>query len=298
MITGLPRSGSTLLHGLLAQDPANRVPQTWETLRPSPPPDCLTYDRDPRIASAERDLRWFDRLVPEFKKIHAVGARLPEECVPLLSHSFISSQFCIMYGVPSYLNWMRAQDLRPAYELHRRFLQQLQWRCPGDRWVLKAPSHLPALRELCSVYPDVSLIMTHREPLEVLASEASLHTVLRQAFSDAVDPALVGREVTELTADEIRAGLEARADGHPPPERVLDVRYLDLVRDPMATIRRIYLRFGVPLTADAEARMRRYLGDSPKDRHGAHVYSLTAFGLSQDEERERYRAYRERFLMA
>src|SRR5215467_7302834 len=97
VITGLPRSGSTLLHGLLAQDPANRVPQTWETLRPSPPPDRRTYDGDTRIASAERDLRWFQRLVPEFKKIHPVGARLPEECVPLLSHSFISSQFCIMY---------------------------------------------------------------------------------------------------------------------------------------------------------------------------------------------------------
>src|SRR5262249_17975739 len=118
VITGLPRSGSTLLHALLAQDPANRVPQTWETLRPSPPPDRETYDRDPRIASADRDLRWFARLVPEFKKIHAIGARLPEECVPILSHSFISAQFCIMYVVPSYQDWVRRQDLRPAYELH------------------------------------------------------------------------------------------------------------------------------------------------------------------------------------
>jgi hypothetical protein len=297
VITGLPRSGSTLLHKLLAQDPANRVPQTWEMLDPSPPPERGTYDHDPRIASAERNLRWFHRLVPEFKAIHAVGARMPEECVVILSHSFLSSQFCSMYSVPSYQAWVRGQDLVPAYQLHRRVLQQLQWRCPGDRWVLKAPAHLPALRELSAVYPDAAVIMTHREPLEVLPSEASLHTVLRRAFSDAIDPGVVGREITELTADELRVGLRARDDGCAPPERFFDVRYRDLVRDPLAMVRRIYLAFDLPFTATAEARMRRYLADSPKDKHGAHVYSLQQFGLDEDEERERYRSYRERFLL-
>src|SRR5262249_19724175 len=138
VITGLPRSGSTLLHTLLAQDPGNRVPQTWEMLSPSPPPDRATYDTDPRIAITETQLRWFQRVLPDFAKIHPVGARLPEECVVILSHSFLSSQFCSMYFVPSYQAWMRAQDLVPAYRLHRRVLQQLQWRCRGDRWVLKA----------------------------------------------------------------------------------------------------------------------------------------------------------------
>lgn len=297
VITGLPRSGSTLLHGLLAQDPANRVPQTWEMLTPSPPPERESYDCDPRIAITDKQLRWFDRLVPDFHKIHAVGARLPEECVPILSHSFLSSQFCSMYVVPSYQTWVRAQSLLPAYQLHRRFLQHLQWRCRGSRWILKAPAHLQALGELCAVYPDVRVIMTHREPLEVLPSEASLHTVLRQTFSDAVDPAAVGREVTELTADEIGAGLQARDDGCAPPERFFDVRYRDLVVDPIGTVRRVYERFAIPFTTIAETRMQRYLADTPKDKHGAHVYSLTRFGLNPDEERERYRAYRERFLL-
>jgi Sulfotransferase family len=297
VITGLPRSGSTLLHGLLAQDPANRVPQTWEMLTPSPPPERGTYECDPRIAITERHLRWFQWLVPEFKTIHPVGARLPEECVVILSHSFLSSQFCSMYVVPSYQTWVRAQDLRPAYQLHRRFLQQLQWRCHGHRWILKAPAHLPALRELCAEYPDVGVIMTHREPLEVLASEASLHTILRQTFSAAVDPNAVGREVTELTADEIRTGLQARDDRCAPPEQFLDVRYRDLVTDPIGTARSVYAHFDMPFTTIAEARMRRYLAETPKDKHGPHVYSLTQFGLDPDEERERYREYRERFLL-
>ena len=297
VITGLPRSGSTLLHSLLAQDPANRVPRMWEMVTPSPPPDGATYECDPRIASLEKRLRWFDRLVPEFKKIHSVGARLPEECVVILSHSFLSSQFCSMYVVPSYQGWVRSQSLLPAYRLHRRFLQQLQWRCSGERWVLKAPAHLPALAELCAVYPDIGVIMTHREPLEVLPSEASLHTVLRQTFSDAVDPAAVGREVTELTADEIRTGLQARDQGCAPAEQFLDVRYRDLIKDPIGTVRSAYAHFDIPFTAMAETRMRRYLADSPKDKHGAHVYSLSQFGLDADEEHERYRDYRERFLL-
>jgi Sulfotransferase family len=297
VITGLPRSGSTLLHSLMAQDPANRAPQTWEMLTPSPPPDDATYARDPRIATTEQRLRWLDRLVPEFKKIHPVGARLPEECVVILSHSFLSSQFCSMYVVPSYQSWVRAQNLLPAYQLHRRFLQHLQWRCRGDRWVLKAPAHLPALGELCAVYPDVGVIMTHRDPLEVLPSEASLHTVLRQIFSDAVDPTAVGREVTELTADEIRVGLQARDRGCAPPEQFLDVRYRDLVTDPIGTVRSAYAHFDIPFTPIAEARMRQFLADSPKDKHGAHVYSLSHFGLDADEERRRYRNYRERFLL-
>lgn len=298
VITGLPRSGSTLLHTLLAQDPANRVPQTWEMLRPSPPPERATYHADARIAATERDLRWFHRLAPEFKTIHPVGARLPEECVVILSHSFLSSQFCSMFLVPSYQAWMRAQSLAPAYQLHRRFLQQLQWRYGGERWILKAPAHLAALRELCDVYPDVGVIMTHREPLEVLPSEASLHTVLRRTFTDAVEPAAIGREVTTLTAEELSVGLAARDAGCAPPDRFLDVRYRELVKNPIASVRRIYAHFDMPFTATAETRMRHYLAATPKDKHGAHVYSLAQFGLNEAEERERYRAYRERFLLA
>jgi len=215
----------------------------------------------------------------------------------ILSHSFLSSQFCSMYVVPSYQSWVRAQSLLPAYQLHHRFLQHLQWHCRGDRWVLKAPAHLPTLGELCAVYPDVGVIMTHRDPLEVLPSEASLHTVLRQIFSDAVDPAAVGREVTELTADEIRVGLQARDRGCAPPEQFFDVRYSDLVTDPIGTVRSAYAHFDIPFTPIAEARMRQFLADSPKDKHGAHVYSLSQFGLDADEERRRYRNYRERFLL-
>jgi hypothetical protein len=295
VILGMPRSGSTFLHGLLAQDPAHRVPLHWELRFPSPPPDRATRATDPRIARAARHIRWFHRLAPEFKKIHPVGAELPEECVVVLSHAFRSFEFSSTWFVPSYQSWLEQADLEPAYRHHRRVLQNLQWRCPGDRWLLKAPPHLPGLRALCAVYPDADLVMTHRDPLEVVASVASLHVTLRRTFSRAVDPLAVGPEVSRMLADDIRRGFAARDDGCAPPERFLDVWYTQLMDDPLAVVRRIYRHFDLPLTADAEARMRAYLGAHPKDREGRHVYSLAQFGLDADVERARYREYWDRW---
>ncbi len=294
-ITGLPRSGSTLLHGLLAQDPANRVPFNWETMYPSPPPERAGPDVDRRIDITERQIRWFQWWAPEFRKIHPVGARLPEECVVILSHSFLSYQFSSSYDVPSYQSWLDEQDLRPAYRFHRKFLQQLQWRCAGERWVLKAPPHLPGLHALFAVYPDARVIFTHRDPLEVVASVASLHVVLRRAFSNAVDPRRVGPQVTRMLAGDIERGLAARDNGCAPAERFLDIAYSPLLADPIATVRCIYAYFDLALTPTVETRMRQFLAENAQDKYGRHEYSLMQFGLDADRERERYRDYRERF---
>ena len=295
-ITGMPRSGSTLLHGLLAQDPSNRVPQTWEMLSPSPAPQRATYDHDPRIAEVERELRWFQRLSPSFQAIHDVGARMPEECVIIFAHSLIGSQFTSMYDVPTYARWCDTQDARPRYELHRRFLQHLQHHCRGERWVLKAPVHLPHLGALLSVYPDARVIMTHREPLEVLGSECSLIATLRLTFTDTVDPRRVGREVAEEMVEELRRGLEARDTGGAAPEQFVDLVYADFASDPLAHVRRIYSQFGMTLAPAVETGMRRFLADTPKEKHGAHRYTLAQFGLDAAEEGKRYDAYRDRFL--
>jgi hypothetical protein len=295
VITGLPRTGSTFLHGLLAQDPANRTPRHWELRSPSPPPERATYETDPRIARAARDIRWFIRLAPRFPAIHPVGAQLPEECVVILSHAFRSFQFSSTWFIPSYQHWLDGADLAPAYAYHRRFLQHLQWGCRGDRWLLKAPPHLPGLPALFATYPDADVIMTHRDPVEVVASVTSLHVVLRQTFSRHVDPLQVGPEVAAMLADDIRCGVEARAAGCAPAERFFDVWYTELVADPLAIVRQIYRHFDLPLSDAAERAMRRYLAHQSKDGHGAHVYALADFGLDADRERERNRAYLERF---
>jgi hypothetical protein len=294
-VTGLPRTGTTLLHGLLAQDPASRVPYNWESMFPSPPPERARHRTDPRIGWSERQIRWFHRLNPEFRKIHAVGARMPEECLIITSHSFLSFQFQTAHRVPSYQAWLEAQDLRPSYAAHRRFLQHLQWRCPAAHWVLKAPAHLYGIRALLETYPDAGIILTHRDPLEVVPSMASLHVTLRSTFSDTIDPQATAAEATRRWAEGITRALRERDAGSVAPERFLDVMYVDLVRDPIGTVQRVYRHFGLPLTKAFEVRMRRFLAENPKDKHGQHQYTLAQFGLDREEESERYRAYRERF---
>ena len=262
---------------------------------PSPPPQRSRHARDPRIAAADRQIRWFHRLNPEFRKIHPIGARLPEECLIITSHSFRSFQFQTSHRVPSYQSWLEESDLRPSYEEHRRFLQHLQWRCPTERWVVKAPAHLYGIAALLAVYPDAGIILTHRDPVEVVPSMASLHAVLRSTFSDTVDPVEVGVEVTRRWAEGIERALRVRDSIPDSASRFFDVRYADLVRDPFATVRGIYAHFDLPFTPAAEQRMRRFLAANPKDKHGAHRYSLEQFGLDADAARARFRAYRERF---
>jgi Sulfotransferase family len=292
-IVGLPRTGSTLLHHLLAQDPGSRVAQAWEVMFPSPPPETGSYRTDPRIARAARQLAWFDALAPEFKAIHPLGAQLALECIAIMSPTFLSPRFHTTYHVPTYQEWLEQQDLRPAYRFHRRFLQQLQWRAPAQRWVLKAPAHLFAFDALLEAYPDARIVQTHRDPLTVLASVASLTAVLQGAFTDELDPLEIGREVSRRWTNGLDRAMRLRRSGRLPAERFVDVHYHEMVRDPIAVVRRIYAHFEIPLTEAAEASMRRFLAENPKDKHGAHRYSLGSFGLEADDLVRRFKAYRE-----
>ncbi|MGB8990728.1 MAG: sulfotransferase [Desulfobaccales bacterium] len=290
-ITGLPRSGTTFLHALLAQDPAHRSPQVWEVMYPSPPPEQSSYDSDPRIASTARQLKLIDFLMPDFKTVHLIDARLPQECIAITSHAFRSYTFESMYAVPSYRAWHDSQDKRPEYEFHRQFLQHLQWRCPGKRWVLKAPSHLLALDALLQVYPDAGILLTHRDPLKVLASCASFTEVLRSAFADHIDKPSLAREVRRRWDEGAHLAVQWRQKAGPWQQQLLDVPYMALIRDSLSMVRRIYAHFDLELTEAAVAAMQRFLRENPKNKDGVHRYSLAEFGLNPEEERRRFQFY-------
>jgi hypothetical protein len=290
-ITGLPRTGSTFLHALLAQDPAARSPQVWEVMHPSPPPERATYYVDPRIVETEKELRWIDILMPDFNTVHLIEARLPQECIAITGLSFISYVFDSMYYVYSYRSWLDRTDKRPAYEFHRKFLQHLQWRCPGTHWVLKAPSHLISLDALLQVYPDAGIIMTHRDPLKVLPSCTSFTEVLRGAFTDRLDKAQLGLEVKWRWEGSAASAIRFREENAALREQFFDVGYSDLVRDPMAMVRRIYEHFGMQLTGEAEEAMRRFAGKNRMNKHGVHHYTLEEFGFDPDAIRRCFRFY-------
>jgi len=297
-ILGLPRTGTTILHELLAEDPANRVPRSWEAHRPYPPPERTTYETDSRIAEVEAHFAQVDRILPGFKRMHAMGATLPQECVALTAHEFATMIFHTTHDVPSYQDWLEATDLRWVYASHRRWLQYLQWRCPGERWVLKSPAHLWAIDDLLAVYPDACFVQTHRDPLKVVASLVSLVTLLRSMASDRIDPQALAADWTRRLATGLGRGLAARTRGAIPPERVVDVHLGDFVGREVEVIRGIYGHFGWTLSPEAEARMRRYLATHPRDRHGAHTYRLADSGLDPATERRRFADYQEYFGIA
>jgi hypothetical protein len=290
-IVGLPRTGTTLLHMLLAQDPENRVPRTWEVMHPAP----AEGDARRRARKTARELAWMERLAPGFRVMHPLAPELPQECIAIDSHTLQSYEFQSTHRVPDYQRWLEGRGLQAAYDHHRRFLQYLQWQRPGRHWVLKAPAHLFGLPELLAAYPDAGIVQTHRDPLQVLASLASLSTALRGAFSDAVDPAAVGREMSARWGGGVLSAMAARDSGRLPDEAFMDVGYRRIVDAPLETVRAIYARFGRELTDAAESAMRRFLAAHPKNKHGRHRYSLEAFGLDREEETARFAAYRARF---
>ncbi len=289
-IVGLPRSGTTLLHNLLAADPDHRSPLMWEVMTPSPP---THVDEKRRIRRATQSCKFFNWLAPTFRRVHAVGAELPQECIGLMTPTFMSDQFDTMYYVPTYRAWFFQQDLRPAYEYHRRFLQHLQFRRSARRWVLKAPTHMFALPALLSVYPDALFVQTHRTPVDAMASVSSLVTILRSAFSDAVDPFTVCREAIHYWSMTVNKFLRER--DRLANNRICDLQFDQICREPMAAVRQIYDHFGWSLSREAKQRMDVLVASHAERQPGNHRYHLSQFGSSAEEVLRAFEAYCQRF---
>jgi hypothetical protein len=294
-IVGLPRTGTTHLHGMISQDPASRAPFTWEVMYPAAP--VATHkDIDNARARTDARLGWANRLAPEFMRIHPIAADLPQECIAITAQVFMSIQFHTTHNVPSYQDWFEdaVQDL--GLDFHRRLLQHLQAKRPGNRWVLKAPGHLFALEGLLKRYPDAKVIHTHRDPLRVMASMASHATVLRRAFSDRADPRQIAADWADRWARALDKFLAVR--DRAPAEQFLDIDFDAIEANPLGAIERVYEFLGWPVTTEARTAINAFLAANPKNKHGVHRYTLEQFGLSRAAETARFRNYCERFGIA
>lgn len=298
-ILGLPQSGTALLHQLMAQDPDNRVPMTWETKYPFPPPRTETYLSDPRINKVAKELKHVDRLMPEFKRIYPLAADQPQECVAFTAMNFMSMGFCVSYRVPSYQRWLQHEaEFRGAYNLHYQFLQFLQWRHKGERWVLSSPGHLWSLDTLISRYPDAMIVQAHRDPVKVMCSLSSLTYTLRSINTDNANMHDIAADQSALIESGLNRNTALRKSGKLPGTQLFDFNYEELMADPIALVKRVYRYFNLPLSNEAESNMRRYLQENPEDKYGKHRYHFMTTGLRLDEERRRYRDYQEYFAIA
>lgn len=284
VVTGLPRTGTTLLHNLLALDPAHRALRFWEALHPTPggpAPEELQ-------AQAARWLEGFYRLVPGFRAIHGATPTGPEECDALLQNSFASQHFDDMFDAPEYSAWLAGAPLTREYAHYALQLRVLTG--PDTTWALKSPSHLGHLDALAGALPDVTVVLCHRHPREAVASYASLIHTLRRAYSDEVSPAVVGHQALTRAATAMRRALAVRDRLH-----VIDVDYPDLVRDPVATVRGIYDGMGRAPEPALEAQVAAWATDHPQHQHGPHRYDLAGFGLDGEEVDAAFGSYMDRF---
>lgn len=277
-VIGLPRAGTTFLHNLLSVDPAHRAPMTWEIMYPSPPPEEASFERDARIERAQQALAFEGFMEPGLQAIHPFNALRPEECNFLWEHSFLTVNFPAFWDVPSYAKLMQEADFRPVYEEHRQALQHLQHRFRRSRWVLKSPAHMMWLEALNAVYPDALFVQCHRDPAKVLGSLSSNLAALRATFSDHVPAGEFGMLKTQARSLAAVAEFRGRLGCG---ERFFDAHYLDVQRDPIGVIRRIYRQFGMPLTQASEAAMWRWLREDHDIHAGGprHAYELETYGL-------------------
>lgn len=296
VVTGLPRTGTTLLHRLLALDPANRPLRFWEALRPVPPDVTNGFSEASLVQEAETWLQRLYERAPGFRAVHDSGAHTPEECDVLFQNAFASWHFEIAFPADEYSDWLQSAELSSEYSYYARQLQALM--AAGDRnrrWVLKSPSHLGHLDALWAVLPDATVVHAHRDPLASVASFASLVVTVRTPYVDQASPTAIAQQwLTRFSAAMERA-LEVRDRSS---SRIVDVPYAALVRDPVATVGSIYDRLGQPFDEGAETRIARWLEDNPQHKHGPHRYDLEQFGLTPAQVSAAFEPYCERFAAA
>ena len=297
-ITGMPRSGSTFLHELMAADPVLRAPRIWEVMFPVTANEPDRGWRDRRVWKAATCLWWFRRLAPEADAVYPMRARTPHECVTIHSYTLMSEEFISSCRVPSYAAFLRSSDMTPVYQWEKRFLQHLQQQQPGKRWILKAPDHVYSLEALFSVFPDAMVIQTHRDPLDVLKSTIHLTRVLHGLYARPEDSAQLAEREARVLSAAIDRCLRFR-DAHPElAERFVDVDYTGLTADPLAVINQIYQRFDMTLTAEATARINELALHRSRYRGRRAVPGLADMGLDTPTLARRFENYCHRFRIA
>ncbi len=292
LVTGLQRSGTTLLHRLLFSHPEFRGITGEEALEPVPAGNARARGSAKRMTRAVLAQRALAYLSPHFNMVHPIDHDEPEEDVMLLDLNFMSQAPEATMHVPSYSRWLEDRDHTQTYEYFRKVLRILCWQRPGRHWVLKTPHHMEYLDVFLKVFPDAVVVQTHRDPCKTLPSFCSMVAHSRGIFSDAIDPGEIGRHWNRKTRRMVELTMRTREGMK--PDRCVDVSYYDLVSDPVAQLRRIYERaridFGEPAVRIAE----QYVAAHPQNRFGRHAYRLSDFGLDAKTVDRDFALYRER----
>ena len=298
VLTGLPRSGTTYFQYLFDQDPALRMLRTWEGDRPVPPPATDPDSaRRRREASTENARLVRERTGGKIDAMHLTDVDGPQECLAILDQTFVNPGLLWTMSARGYLDFLlNKADLRAVYEYHARVLKLLQWGSPPRRWALKWPCHLLALDAVAEVYPDSPFVVTHRDPVQALASNCSLAHLLRTGSSPDADPSQTGRDMLELVRQHVdRLVAFDVAQSEAGTSRLVHVDYYQLVDAPEAVMPTVFDAIGLEWTPAVDERIRSWRAANPKGRRGTHEYSLDEYGLDRGMVAEVFSNYTKRF---
>jgi hypothetical protein len=291
-LTGLPRTGTSALLNVLANDPATRELKLWEAHNPAPLEGLEPGQEDPRYLQVKA---YYEQMnaSSDFKKIHYMTADSAEECIFLTNHSFQDAAYGFEIFLEPYASYYRDVDRRPQYEYHANLLRLLQWQRPADRWLLKAPSHLGHLDIILDLHPQAGVIITHRNPLEVVGSYSSMMMAVLPEQTQVTDPHEMGRRVLDDLGAQMDHAMAVRE--RLSPGQVVDVQYTDFISDTVAVVEDIYQQLDLPYTQDVQQLIASYVADHPRNKHGSHDYQLAQFGLTEQQVLDRFAHYIETY---
>jgi Sulfotransferase family len=294
---GLGRTGSNALGFVMAQDPARRVLRAFEAIEPSPPDDLAEAgtDADPRIAKAKAEHETRQRDFPETMDKVPVNedGRGPAECVFILAFDFRSQLFEAWGRIPSYSTWLFACDMTPAYDIHKRILQMLQWERGPKKWFIRSPPHMHGIFELGRVYSDARFVQTHRNVDAMIPSEAALFSAFLTPMTAEPDEAYLGRHLADVRVECLRRLMAFRDDGR--EDRFFDIGFYDMQADAMGQIRRLYAWLDDELSDVAAQRMEKWWKENSAERQGARKYDPARYGVDAEDLRQRFAFYHDRY---
>jgi len=286
-IIGWYRSGTTLLHRLLADLPELRAPETWELTYPVPGPGPVAFDRQRRISKVERMLWLARQAVPTLDEVHDLRARSAEESTFLLDNELTAVYAIHAFGAHAHGDWLARRDLHYAYAAVRRQLQLLSEPDDPRRWVFKCPFSMWHLETLLDVFDDAVIIRPHRAVTEALPSVCSLSAILQTGFRNEVDRHELGRFWSDFYLQGLQHSRRARTTH--PRTVFLDVDYRALTADPAGTAR--WLREQLELEEDPTLSLPIEAPRAKKPYRSVHTYTLAQFGLEADDLEDRFGPY-------
>ena len=295
IICGLPRTGTTHLHNLISADPSLRSLPYWESLEPVLAESERPADGepDPRLARCKEGLNFINSAMPLFKRMHDMYVDHVHEEIQLLAVDFSTMLFETMAEVPSWRDYYMASDQTPHYDYLKRVLKALTWLRGGTRWVLKSPQHLEQFPVLRATFPDATFVVTHRDPVSICASLATMISYTARLRCTRIDPGMIGHYWAERLETMLRSCVRDR--DVLPTDQSIDVRFNEFMADDVAMVERIYALADQPFTPEVRAAMDAFMVEHPRGVHGGLRYDLGQFGLDHDQLRETFRFYTDRF---